>query len=237
MTAHDHDLCRAELGNASLGGIAMVDPPPTVLATPGHDLYRHGAKHALDVALVLLTLPAVLPVVLLLALLVALDGGRPFYSQPRVGLGGRSFRIWKLRSMVVDADARLQALLERDSAAKAEWDETQKLREDPRITRVGRVLRRSSLDELPQLWNVLKGDMSLVGPRPMMPSQQALYPGTAYFALRPGLTGLWQVSQRNKASFADRASFDNDYHRRLSFALDATVLMATVGVVLRATGH
>ena len=129
------------------------------------------------------------------------------------------------------------ATLDQTLAARAEWDASQKLRDDPRITRVGRILRRTSLDELPQLWNVLRGDMSLVGPRPMMPSQRSLYPGRAYFALRPGLTGLWQVSKRNEASFAERASFDDDYYRRLSFALDARVLVATVRVVLRATGH
>lgn len=201
------------------------------------NLYRSGLKRALDVVLVLLTLPAVVLLVLLLALAVMLDGGQPFYSQMRLGRGGRPFRLWKLRSMVPDADARLQAHLDQTPAARAEWDATQKLRDDPRITRVGRILRRTSLDELPQLWNVLRGDMSLVGPRPMMPSQRSLYPGRAYFALRPGLTGLWQVSKRNEASFAERASFDDDYHRRLSLALDARVLLATVRVVLRATGH
>ena len=201
------------------------------------NLYRSGLKRALDVVLVLLTLPAVVLLVLLLALAVMLDGGQPFYSQMRLGRGGRPFRLWKLRSMVPDADARLQAHLDQTPAARAEWDATQKLRADPRITRVGRILRRTSLDELPQLWNVLRGDMSLVGPRPMMPSQRSLYPGRAYFALRPGLTGLWQVSKRNEASFAERASFDDDYHRRLSLALDARVLLATVRVVLRATGH
>ena len=201
------------------------------------DLYRSGLKRALDLVLVLMVLPAVALVVFLLAVAIMLNGGRPFYSQMRLGRGGRAFRLWKLRSMVPDADARLQAYLDENPTARAEWETTQKLKDDPRITRVGRLLRRTSLDELPQLWNVLRGDMSLVGPRPMLPSQRSLYPGRAYFTLRPGLTGLWQVSKRNEASFAERATFDADYHRRLSFALDIRVLAATVRVVLRATGH
>ena len=237
MTAHYSDLQRETWGTTSVGEVALAHPPSVVPLPPRGELYRRGVKRALDLIAVTLTAPAVLLVILVLAFTIALDGGRPFYTQSRVGQGARHFRIWKLRSMVVDADARLQIHLERDPAARAEWDETQKLKNDPRVTRLGRLLRRSSLDELPQLWNVLKGDMSLVGPRPMMPSQQVLYPGTAYFALRPGITGLWQVSQRNETSFAERAFFDNDYHRRLSFALDTTVLLATIRVVLRGTGY
>ena len=152
-----------------------------------------------------------------------------FYRQARVGRGGRIYRIWKLRSMVMNADQKLEAHLAADPAARAEWDETQKLKRDPRITRFGRLIRKSSLDELPQLWNVLIGDMSLVGPRPMMPDQRALYPGRAYYALRPGITGPWQVSERNATSFADRARFDDKYHDRdLSLATDVRLLRPTV---------
>ena len=140
-------------------------------------LYRRTFKRWLDTALILLSAPFVLPVILLLALLVRRDGGPAFYVQDRVGLDGRTFRLWKLRSMVVDADQRLAEHLAADPALRAEWDKAQKLKRDPRITAVGRLLRKTSLDELPQLWNVLKGDMSLVGPRPMMPEQRALYPG------------------------------------------------------------
>ncbi len=139
--------------------------------------------------------------------------------------------------MVPDAEMRLQACLAEDPKARAEWDATQKLKDDPRVTRMGRFLRKSSLDELPQLWNVLRGDMSLVGPRPMMLSQRAMYPGTAYYALRPGITGFWQVSERNDCEFAQRARFDADYQSRVSFLVDLTILMRTVRVVLRATGY
>jgi exopolysaccharide production protein ExoY len=199
-------------------------------------IYRNGIKRSLDVALVLASLPVVLPVILLLALLVMRDGHAAFYTQARIGLGGHTFRFWKLRSMVWDADDRLADHLARDPKARAEWDHAQKLTRDPRITKLGNFLRKTSLDELPQLWNVLKGDMSLVGPRPMMPGQQALYPGLAYYVLRPGITGSWQVSDRHTSSFVARAEFDASYEESLSFMGDVGILGATFGVVLRGTG-
>jgi lipopolysaccharide/colanic/teichoic acid biosynthesis glycosyltransferase len=199
-------------------------------------IYRNAVKRPLDILLVLLGAPFVVPLVLVLAFFIALDGGRPFYHQDRVGKGGRNYRMWKLRSMEVGADEKLAAYLNGNPSARAEWDHSQKLRCDPRITRLGHILRRSSLDELPQLWNVLRGDMSLVGPRPMMPSQSVLYPGEAYFALRPGITGLWQVSARNESGFAARASYDSEYDRTLSFVTDVRILAATIRVVTRGTG-
>jgi lipopolysaccharide/colanic/teichoic acid biosynthesis glycosyltransferase len=199
-------------------------------------LYRALLKRALDIALVLSTAPIVLPLLLILALFAASDGHSPFYRQARVGRGGRSFQILKLRSMVPDAEDRLARHLAEDPAAAAEWARCQKLARDPRITPVGHLLRRSSLDELPQLWNVLIGDMALVGPRPMLPDQQPLYSGTAYYRLRPGLTGLWQISERHTSAFTDRATYDTDYAARLSFGLDLAILARTVGVVLRQTG-
>lgn len=200
-------------------------------------IYRRGMKRVLDVTLILLALPIILPTVLILAVAVAAQGHSPFYRQDRLGRGGRVFTLWKLRSMVPDADARLREHLARDEHARREWNSFQKLKTDPRITPLGQFLRKTSLDELPQLWNVLKGDMSLVGPRPMMPDQSALYPGHAYYLLRPGVTGLWQVSDRNTSTFAQRAEFDADYERKLSFATDVMVLVATVGVVFRCTGQ
>jgi lipopolysaccharide/colanic/teichoic acid biosynthesis glycosyltransferase len=124
-----------------------------------------------------------------------------------------------------------------NSSARAEWNTTQKLVNDPRITRIGSFLRKSSMDELPQLLNVLRGDMSLVGPRPMMPCQQVLYPGQAYYRLRPGITGFWQISQRNLCSFANRAKFDSRYEAKMSLVTDLRVLLGTIRVVLRCTGH
>ncbi|MBO6867175.1 MAG: sugar transferase [Thalassococcus sp.] len=199
-------------------------------------VYRGVAKRALDIMLVLLaTLPALM-IALPFVLLVALDGRSPFYRQRRVGRNGAVFNMWKLRSMVPNADQMLEGYLAANPAARSEWDLTQKLRHDPRITKVGHLIRKTSIDELPQLWNVLKGDMSIVGPRPMMVDQQKIYPGTAYYALRPGITGFWQTSVRNESSFADRAQFDTDYLRQMSFLTDFRVMLRTVRVVVNGTG-
>ncbi|MEL6519328.1 MAG: sugar transferase [Pseudomonadota bacterium] len=191
----------------------------------------------MDISMVLLAAPLVVPMVVVLAAFIALDGHNPFYGQRRVGRFGRVFTIWKLRSMVADADVQLQRFLAEDPEARAEWERTQKLKNDPRITRVGRIIRKTSLDELPQLWNVLTGDMSLVGPRPMMCNQQKLYPGAAYYSLRPGITGLWQISARNNCEFSGRARFDTKYEHQLTFATDMGILVRTVGVVARGTGY
>jgi lipopolysaccharide/colanic/teichoic acid biosynthesis glycosyltransferase len=200
-------------------------------------VYRAVGKTIFDYLLVLASLPVVLPLIGLLAILVSLDGASPFYRQRRVGRNGKIFNILKLRTMVPDAEHILHKHLENDSEALREWDHMQKLRHDPRITRLGCILRKTSLDELPQLWNVLCGDMSLIGPRPMMVDQRALYPGTAYYQMRPGITGLWQVSDRNQSSFAERATFDVDYYNSLSLKSDLSIFMRTIGVVLRGTGY
>lgn len=198
--------------------------------------YRRTLKRWIDVGFVLMAAPFVVPVLLALMGVLKATGHTPFFTQERVGKGGRSFKLWKLRTMVPDAEARLQEYLQKDDAARTEWEAFQKLSRDPRITEFGQFLRKSSLDELPQLWNVFIGDMSLVGPRPMMMDQKDLYPGSAYYALRPGLTGTWQISDRNQSTFAQRADFDAEYERNLSFFRDLKILLATVGVVLRATG-
>lgn len=200
--------------------------------------YRAAGKRGLDLLLVALSLPLALPLIAFCAAALWLEGGRPFYTQPRLGRGGRVFRILKLRTMVRDADALLQHYLDTDPEMRREWQQTQKLKNDPRITRVGRMLRMTSLDELPQLWNVIKGDMSLIGPRPMMPDQLPLYgDATAYFALRPGITGIWQVSVRNEASFASRVKADFEYWDEVSLGRDLGLLWRTVGVVMKGTGY
>lgn len=195
-------------------------------------------KRVLDLLLVALALPVALPIILMSALCLWLESGLPFYSQDRLGQHGKRFRIFKLRTMVRDADAKLQRCLDEDPELKREWDTTQKLKNDPRITRVGRILRMTSLDELPQLWNVLTGEMSLVGPRPMLPEQLPLYgDASAYFAVKPGITGIWQVSTRNESSFASRAQADADYLRAMGVQLDLFLIWRTVGVVARGTGY
>ena len=194
-------------------------------------------KRALDILLVVMSLPVVLPLILCLAVIIALTGNMPFYSQLRAGRGGVPFRMWKLRTMVQNADRHLEDYLQTNPDARAEWDNAQKLRNDPRITPFGKLLRKTSIDELPQLFNVLNGTMSLVGPRPMMVEQQGSYHGRAYYEMRPGITGLWQVAERNDCSFQDRVLFDNRYGRLISFRTDCAILFKTVGVVCRATGH
>ncbi len=184
----------------------------------------------------LVALPVLIPFFIVVSLIIAMDGSSPLFLQERVGMHGKRFKMWKFRTMVPDAEARLKRYLSDNPAARAEWNEKQKLLNDPRCTTIGRILRRTSMDELPQLINVLTGDMSLVGPRPMMPSQQALYPGHAYYRLRPGVTGSWQVSARNETTFADRAKFDDDYEERVSLMADLGLITRTVGVVLRGTG-
>lgn len=208
---------------------------PSIISRRTH-VYLGFFKRVIDIAIVVIAAPSVLLVVAALAVLIARDGTSPFYAQSRVGKNGRIFRMWKLRSMVVNADGLLESYLAAHPAQRLEWDEHQKLRHDPRITRIGRFIRKSSLDELPQLWNVLVGDMSIVGPRPMMPSQKALYPGRAYYALRPGITGYWQISVRNESSFAERAHFDTKYREDLSLWTDIRIIVSTFRVVLTGTG-
>lgn len=235
MTISFHDATRLRglpaRGNAPVAGLAVAPVPG---ARPG--LYRRRFKRLLDLAGITVVAPFAVPLIAGLAAVVACQGGKPFYSQMRIGRAGREFRMWKLRTMVTDADQRMADYLEANPEARAEWDATQKLRDDPRVTRFGHFLRRSSLDELPQLWNVLRGDMSLVGPRPIMLDQRDIYPGTAYYALRPGLTGYWQTAGRNRTTFEARADYDTAYEAELSFAADARILLRTVMVVLRGTG-
>ena len=198
--------------------------------------YSMFGKRFLDVALIVIAAPIVIPVVALFAFIISTDGHSPFFKQVRVGKDGRRFTMWKLRTMVPNAEALLAKHLEENPEDRAEWNDKQKLSNDPRCTRLGRAFRRTSLDELPQLFNVLLGDMSLIGPRPMLPEQQALYPGRAYYKLRPGMTGLWQVSKRNESEFSGRAAFDDQYHQELSFWSDVKILVRTAAVVVRGTG-
>lgn len=222
--------------NAGLGLAADINVQAALALPPRRGLYRKLFKRVFDVTTIVLAAPVVVPVVAALAILVARDGGKPFYSQMRVGKGGKRFRMWKLRSMVCDADERMEDYLAAHPEARLEWDLTQKLKDDPRITRIGKVLRQTSLDELPQLWNVLLGEMSLVGPRPIMLSQQSIYPGVAYYLLRPGCTGFWQTAGRNRTTFEARADYDTAYERNLSLMTDLKILVSTVGVMMKGTG-
>ncbi|QDY70306.1 sugar transferase [Qingshengfaniella alkalisoli] len=228
-------LCEVSVLTAHFSTSAEASSPVSG-ADSRHSVYRKIGKRALDILFVVFVSPLLIPAILLLALCVALDGGNPFYIQRRIGRNGKEFRMVKLRSMTVNAEEKLISYLASNPEANREWALTQKLRDDPRITRLGRLMRKTSLDELPQFWNVLKGDMSVVGPRPMMVAQRDLYPGQCYFALRPGITGYWQVGDRNNTSFAARARFDSDYYNDISFATDTRVIARTLGVVFQGTG-
>jgi Undecaprenyl-phosphate galactose phosphotransferase WbaP len=197
------------------------------------------AKRALDLVIALALAPFVLLVVGIAALLIRLESPGPvLLGNTRVGYCGRKFQAWKLRSMVVDGDEVLQQYLEDHPDERATWNATQKLKRDPRITRVGRIIRKTSIDELPQLWNVLMGEMSLVGPRPMFEAQVPLYGrGYAlYKRVRPGITGLWQISGRNHLTFSERASLDAYTIQNWSVWLDIYILARTISVVLTAKG-
>ncbi|MEM7498422.1 MAG: sugar transferase [Pseudomonadota bacterium] len=208
-------------------------------ARPRAGFYTAYGKRAFDIAGSLGLLVFFGPVILLLLGLTALEGGRPLFGHMRIGRGGKAFPCLKIRSMVTDADVRLRELLARDPEARAEWDRAFKLENDPRITRLGAFLRKTSLDELPQLWNVLRGDMSLVGPRPVPEAELERYgrASEVYMTVRPGVTGLWQVSGRNDVSYARRVAMDICYVRRVSLFGDIGILLATVGAMVNTTGR
>lgn len=199
--------------------------------------YERYGKRTLDITLIVFAAPVIVPLMLLMCLLSVLDGASPFYCQKRLGRNRKVFRLIKLRSMVPNGDAVLAGILAKDPVKAAYWSKHQKLRPDPRVTPFGRLLRKTSLDELPQLWNVLRGEMSLVGPRPMMPDQWSIYPGTDYASMRPGLTGLWQVSERSNSTFAARASYDSDYYETLSLKTDLRIILQTFAVVFACSGE
>jgi Undecaprenyl-phosphate galactose phosphotransferase WbaP len=219
---------------ASAAGLAYAPEVPR----KGLSAAQARLKRGVDIAGALGFFTLFLPLYVTVALGVRLTSKGPvLFEQKRVGQNGRSFRFYKFRSMVVNSEEALNSFLDSDDGARSEWETYQKLQKDPRITWVGRIIRRTSLDELPQFWNVLKGDMSLVGPRPCMVDQRDLYGAhwPAYCAVKPGITGLWQVSGRNALTYQQRVQLDSKYVQNWSLLLDLKILARTVLVVL--TGH
>jgi lipopolysaccharide/colanic/teichoic acid biosynthesis glycosyltransferase len=216
--------------------------PGPVVATDAMGDSRPGGLTPYRVFDVVLSLAAIVflaPLFVLVAVVVRLqDGGPAIFAHRRVGLGGRLFRCHKFRSMCVDSDARLAAHLAADPVARLEWARDHKLRKDPRITALGSFLRRSSLDELPQFLDVLRGEMSLVGPRPIVEEEAARYGRyfAHYCANKPGITGLWQVSGRNNVSYRRRVAMDVIYARRRSVQLYLRILVATLPAVILRRG-
>jgi exopolysaccharide production protein ExoY len=195
-------------------------------------------KRVVDLVTCLLAAPFLLVIGLPIAIVLKLDGGSIVYAQPRVGANGRQFACLKFRSMVRNADERLQQMLAADSRAREEWSHYQKLNDDPRITWFGKFLRAYSLDELPQFINVLRGDMSVVGPRPIMIDQIDIYGEhfATYCAMKPGITGVWQVSGRNERTFAERVRLDSQYVDSWSIAGDLKIMLLTIPAVLQGKG-
>jgi Undecaprenyl-phosphate galactose phosphotransferase WbaP len=196
-------------------------------------------KRTIDLASSMLLTLFLLPLTAIISLLIVIESGFPvFYLQKRLGYGGRTFHMWKFRTMVQNSKVVLDNCLASNLELRKEWVECQKLRNDPRITRVGKMLRKTSLDELPQLWNVIKGEMSLVGPRPIVDAEVAKYQAaySVYVKTTPGLTGLWQVSGRNRTTYAERVAYDTYYVRNWSVWMDIYLLAKTVGAVLTGDG-
>lgn len=225
-----------EIVQQSAALLPTLDFFPTVSSEP---VSERDAYRVMDITVVVLALLALGPLMLLLALTIyCLDAGPIMFAQQRIGRNGRTFSCYKFRTMVPDAEARLSHLLATDADAQIEWARDRKLRRDPRITRIGNFLRKSSLDELPQIFNVLRGDMSIVGPRPIIASEVPLY-GRAfrnYCSVRPGITGLWQTSGRNDVSYRRRVALDVMYTRKKSVGLDLRIMAMTVPAVILERG-
>ncbi len=203
------------------------------------DRRRQVAKRLSDIVIALLASILILPLCLIFSLLIVINSpGSPFYRQKRIGQGGKTIHVIKFRTMVPNADAVLQSYLDNNPELRKEWEKDQKLKKDPRVTYVGAFLRKTSLDELPQLINVYRGDMSLVGPRPIVENEIAKYGSVYddYCRVRPGITGLWQISGRNNTTYAERVDYDHYYVNNWSLWLDIWILCRTIPVVLTGYG-
>lgn len=247
----------ANKGAFVFDSVSVADPGPVATAQACPQQSNFASRHwpstaifvtrqrdrtpvaGLDLTVAILALVFVGPLLLMIAASVWLSGSGPvFYRHTRVGAGGRRFECLKFRTMRADGDKVLMELFARDAAALDEWLKTRKLRQDPRVSRIGWFLRKTSLDELPQLFNVLAGDMSIVGPRPIVEAEMLFYRQYIrhYFAVRPGITGLWQVSGRNHTSYRRRVACDVAYVRSKSLRRDLAIIAMTIPTVLFARG-
>lgn len=226
----------------SLGDVSLIrESAPKAEVTVNTRVHPGWPRtsRALDLFGAIAMLIVLLPVMVLLSIATAITtSGSPIFAHPRVGRGKRIFKCYKFRTMYVDADARLLKLLEENPSMKREWEADHKLKDDPRVTAFGRFMRVTSLDELPQLLNVIKGEMSLVGPRPIVEQELLRYGkySSSYLALRPGLTGLWQVSGRSATTYRRRVATDHVYALNKCLTLDLRILLATVPAVLKQRG-
>ena len=196
-------------------------------------------KRLLDIILILFISPILIPVFIIIGILVKITSKGPvFYGHKRAGKNGKEFKCWKFRTMCIDSQEQLEKILATDPVRKAEWEKDRKFTDDPRVTKFGKILRKTSLDELPQLINILTGEMSFVGPRPVTVSELSKYKESKDFVLSvtPGLTGMWQVSGRSDTGYEERITFDTYYIQNWSIWLDIWILIKTVWVVLKGKG-
>jgi exopolysaccharide production protein ExoY len=210
----------------------------TTIFTPAANAYQRGGKRCFDLLFALVLLPILVPITFLFVILNSLNIGSPIFGHARIGKNGHRFMCWKLQTMHPDSDHILTAFLASDPSAAAEWAQTQKLKDDPRVTSFGWFLRRTSLDELPQIWNVICGDMSFVGPRPITQCELHRYGGDAseYLSVRPGVTGLWQVYGRANGCYKERVRLDTNYCHAITMHQDLALIAMTALVVIKATG-
>ncbi|MFY9212178.1 MAG: sugar transferase [Aestuariivita sp.] len=212
---------------------------PDVQRRAIHLFYERRGKRMVDLCLAVLLLPVLAPIIALLWIITRCDGQPGLFAHTRIGRNGTPFRCWKIRTMVADAEAHLARHIANNPQAAHEWSRAHKLTDDPRVTRLGRILRRTSLDELPQIWNVLCGDMSLVGPRPVTECELSRYGAhrSIYLNLRPGVTGLWQIKGRSNGCYEERLGMDRSYAATLGLYSDAALILKTALVPFRPTGR
>lgn len=213
----------------STAGIAIANVTEHCVLQPRVSFYTKYGKRLFDLTFAIILLPLLTPLILLLALIISSDGEAPFFGHARVGKGGKKFKCWKLRTMCVGSEQMLIDHLKKSPIARAEWHENFRLSNDPRITRTGAILRKTKLDELTQIYNVLVGDLSFVGPRPITTAEIDKYSNAAtiYFSERPGITGPWQIENSNKVTYEDRVQMDVAYRNNTSLLVDLKLMLMT----------
>jgi lipopolysaccharide/colanic/teichoic acid biosynthesis glycosyltransferase len=225
---------------AAFPGTALLETAQPFPAIAGRQSARDAAlTRCIDVVGALAAIVLLLPLLILIAVAMTLTSRGPvLFAHRRVGAGGVVFPCFKFRSMVVNSAEVLEQHLAQDGEARAEWARDHKLRNDPRVTRIGRILRRTSLDELPQVFNVLRGEMSIVGPRPIVEAEMVRYRQYIfdYMSVKPGITGLWQISGRNNTTYRRRVALDTAYARSRNVALDLAIMARTVPAVIMGSG-
>ena len=221
----------------------MINEKPSYCQTVEEEqnrLFSNYLKRAFDIVFSLSVMFFFSPLYLLIACLIRCTSkGKAVYYQNRIGKGGVPFRCYKFRTMFQNADTLLQEILDKDSVKKKEWETSHKLKDDPRITRIGVFLRKSSLDEFPQFWNVLKGDLSVVGPRPVVQDEITRHFGSKakeIFSIRPGITGLWQISGRSDTTYSTRIYLDEYYVRNRTFFMDIKIIALTISSIITKKG-